>query len=85
MSKLKVIYIGPNCWGRGDSVDQAYRNMRKELPYAHRRMHRKRFLAFRVHPKTHVDMVDGGLICPVGHPPVKLDPVSGRRLNAAKA
>lgn len=69
----QYIAIGPFCWGRGVTRDQAMDAMRKAGGL--RKNGKFGFLVYKTHPDTHVDGM-GALNYPADHPPVETERVN---------
>ena len=72
----QYIAIGPFCWGRGVTRDQAMDTMRKKGRL--RKNGKFAFLVYKVHPDTHVDGM-GELNYPADHPPVETERVNFKK------
>ena len=64
LSDLKVFVIGPNVWGKGDTIDEAVKNAGKP----------KQWVAYIAHNDTKVDPIDGGMSFPSGERPGQYQP-----------
>jgi hypothetical protein len=58
ISEIKILVVGPNVWGRGDTLTEAIANASKP----------KQYIAYIVHPSTYVDGM-GMLSYPGDYPP----------------
>lgn len=58
--------VGPNCWGRGNTVSEALRNARKNLP-AYNLREGALLCVYRVTPEAYVDDF-GAITYPTGDP-----------------
>lgn len=62
--KEKILAVGDRVWGKGDTIDEALKNMRANGPS-------KKYSLYRCHPDTRVDE-DGRIVNPVGFRPKKI-------------
>jgi len=64
---MKILAIGDRCWGKGNSVDEAIKNMRQHAPPEAR----NRYILYVCHPDTRV-CEDGALAFPHDIPPKEI-------------
>ena len=77
MKETKVLVVGPNCWGKGDTIEQAKREAKKHWPrYGSRHFP---YVAYRVSPETRVDEM-GMMIWKSKNPrPVEIERVEPKK------
>lgn len=57
------VTVGPNCWGKGDTIEEAFKNCKYNAPHGHR----GHFIT-RVAPKDcGVDPIDGAVMWDSSH------------------
>lgn len=64
--QIAYIAIGPNAWGKADTLDRAVANMRKNVSSANRKYG---YMVYEAHPDSTVEEVFGGIEYPKGHEP----------------
>ena len=59
---MKILVIGPNVWGRGDTLKEALKNASRP----------KKYIAYIAHPESRVDFM-GNITFPMDYPPKEID------------
>ena len=76
LDQMKILVIGPNCWGFGDTLNEALQNAKKAIGSRF-----KYYQAWFVHPDTHVSEVDGSMDYPKGYKPKKFHEVLPKKVK----